>query len=107
MPRKYKRQKSDSAYDQALLKQAAEAVQKSVLPLLTAAKEFGVPRSTLRRHLGTNLQQRGGQTIFSKQQEENLRDHIVFMCVRGFPLPISGNCIPLRKKAPTAKTASK
>jgi hypothetical protein len=51
-----------------------------------ASVEYGIPRSTLRRHLECdNTLKPGGKTIFSKHHENMLKERLFYMTSRGFP----------------------
>jgi hypothetical protein len=75
-------------YSKELLAQAVLAV-KNGMKLKTAAHEFKIPRSTIRRHGQRTVQKHGGQTVLSKDQEQQLFNRVIYMCDRGFPCTIN------------------
>ena len=73
------------------MNQSCEAV-KNGMQVSTAAKEFDIPRSVLRRRIfnpKTKFKSSGGQTVFSQDQELHLKERCLHMCQKGFPLTIS------------------
>jgi hypothetical protein len=90
MPRKYKRISTRGlTYDGSTMTQAVNAVLNETMPLATTAKEFKIPRNTLRRNLGGPSKNMGRPTVFKPEQETCLRDRIIFLAERGFPLTIT------------------
>jgi len=85
MPRIYKSKAtnwSSKALQDALSER--KAVGTSIRKL---EKKFNVPKTTIMRHLKPiPLQQRGRKTVFSKEEEEELRDCIVDLASLGFGL---------------------
>ena len=86
MPRRWLRTTQRGlTYSKSTLHDAVSAVRDGML-LSTAAKEFNVPRNTIRRHLEGDVQIYGGKPILSVKQEAILIERIGYMADRGFPL---------------------
>ena len=66
----------------------AIAVYHQGTKLSTAARQFGVPRNTLRRHIQKEGLRLGGRTILTEQQEDTLAKRILYLGTRGFPLSL-------------------
>ena len=82
-------QKKRRSYDTALISQAFKDVREKGTSVYRAAREYGVPESTLRdRHLGIqpvdNLPNHGPAPLFSHEEEKSLVDHIEYMCNIGY-----------------------
>ena len=88
MVRTYKRKKV-AAYTPQLLKQAVEAVNSGMMNFSEAAREFSIPRNTIRINLFQTRRHVGGQTIFSKEQEEKMCQRLLYISKRGFPLSVA------------------
>jgi hypothetical protein len=86
MVRKYIR-KQEKTYDREMFRQGVQEVRRGK-PLLTVAKEFNIPRNTIRGHLRMDVKPSGGQTVFTTAQEAVIVERLIFMCDRGFPLTI-------------------
>ena len=87
MPRTYKRKTTQGNYGSQKLQQAVCAIRANEIRLPDAVIEYGVPRSTLVDHLSRRFSiGRGGQPIFTPQQENVLRDRIFYLAECGFPL---------------------
>lgn len=86
MVRHYVRKRKTS-YSQEDLERALEMIRFG-RKILTAAKEFKVPRQTLQNYLkrGNNAKKSRGQTIFTDKQEQSLQSRIFYLSERGFPL---------------------
>ena len=62
-------------------------VKNKEISLVKPAQQFQIPRNTIHRHVERKVKAYG--CIFSPQQESVLKDRILLMCNRGFPLTIS------------------
>lgn len=92
MPRTYiKRGTGRLNYDRTKLSEAATIVNNG-RNLSAVAKEYGIPRNTLRNHLN-GAKSVGGKPIFTKQQESILEERIIYLANRGFPISIHSFCI--------------
>jgi hypothetical protein len=81
MPRLYQRvTQCGLTYTGAVLQQVVKSTLEG-MPLRIAAVEFSVLRTTIRHHLQGHVKQPGGQTVFSKEQ-----DNITKERTEGFPL---------------------
>jgi len=56
----------------------------------TVARHFGLSATTLSRHLSGNLKKRGGQPVFTKQQERVFVEHLLKLS--DWLVPISRQC---------------
>ena len=56
----------------------------------TVARHFGLSATTLSRHLSGNLKKRGGQPVFTKQQERVFVEHLLKLS--DWLVPISRHC---------------
>lgn len=77
------------SYTEEHLQQAIKAVQENGSSKKKAAKQFGVPRSTLVRKLSGNVsleRKMGPSTELSKMEEEVLVKWILAMARKGFPV---------------------
>lgn len=89
MPRKYIRKTTRGLnYTHESLREAVNLFNDGIASLVQISREFNIPRNTIRRHAETNVKPYGGRTIFSHEQEEVLKDRIVYLSTRGFPLTI-------------------
>ena len=71
------------------MKKAIEAVAMQKKSLRQAAREYGVPATTLKRRIDTSLPAEakpGPQTVLSKEEEERLVSYIITMAQIGFGL---------------------
>jgi predicted transcriptional regulator len=87
MPRNYT-SKRERQYTPEELQQAVSEAKKGH-PLSSIAREFSIPRNTIRDHLRSNVKVSGGQTIFYKAQEDALCERVLHISYRGFPVTIA------------------
>jgi hypothetical protein len=95
MVRHYKRKTDRASWTMEAMEAAVEAVRNG-MGRRTAAGAYQVPRSTLRRYVdgdnkkkpGDNNSVLGRPTVLSKQQEEELVEHIIQFERRGFPMTV-------------------
>ena len=93
MVRTYKR-KNSKAYTNENIKEALQAIDDG-LSVNLAAKQYDIPRSTLRDKRINRRQSNsraGHKTIFSAEQESRLISRISYMADRGFPLTSKRLC---------------
>jgi hypothetical protein len=89
MPRVYVRKSTRGEWSQQNVLSAIEALDEGT-PLSTAAKQFKVPRNTLRRHWIKRNAKRPGEaklgksTILSAETERALVDYTIRLAERGF-----------------------
>jgi len=94
MVRNYKRKSDRASWSDESMKSAIEAVKNGTLSRRTAAASFGVPRSTLRRHLDGKMKKEPGSSslgpppILTTEQEDELVVLILEFERRGFPLTV-------------------
>ena len=80
MPRTYQKKTNEPVYDPRLLRQAIDAIVKNEIRFADDVKEYGIPKTTLRRHLKTpEVQPRGGIPIFNSLQEQIIKDSILYL----------------------------
>ncbi|XP_062703756.1 uncharacterized protein LOC134286193 [Aedes albopictus] len=80
---------STKAYEDSTLQTALGKVRDSAMPLYTAAKKFGVPRTTLQYRLSEHYKNkgtRGPYTIFSANEEANIVKWLKDMGRKGYPI---------------------
>ena len=69
--------------------EAIDSVLSGRAKFADAVKEFGVPATTLKRHLhSNNIPKPGIKPVFTEVQQQCLKDRILFVAKRGFPLRI-------------------
>ncbi|KAI4461470.1 hypothetical protein MML48_5g00018361 [Holotrichia oblita] len=91
MPPKKKEQKQRYffQYNEENLKNAIKAVRENGTSKKLAARQFGIPRSTLIRKLAENVplyRKMGPQTVLSIIEEQLLENWILAMARKGFPV---------------------
>lgn len=90
MPRVYKRNlgaRQYANYSSETLEKCLKDVKNKVLSQRAAAAAYKIPRSTIKNKLaGLAQKTRGGQTIFTRDEEIALVSHLVTMSEFGFPL---------------------
>lgn len=82
MVNKYKRKTSQASWAPSTMQQAMREVQELGRPVKSVATKFGIPRTTLQRHLksGSSEVKLGRYvTIFSAQQETELLEYVFHM----------------------------
>lgn len=90
MPRKYERKSDQQTWDHVAMQNAIRAVKQDKMPFSTAAKQFNVPRNTLKRRvLGKNRDAVDDKkvmgslrSVFNEQQEQEICDYIFEMETR-------------------------
>jgi hypothetical protein len=92
MARKYIK-KNVKRYTEDDIKNAMKAVQKG-MKVFTAAQQFGVPRGTLRSRLDGRQEEddekpAGKNSIFTSRQEHVMKERVLLLCDRGFPITVS------------------
>lgn len=82
------------------LKNALEAI-RSGMPTLSASKQFGVPRSTLRYKIDGSRPETTGRVgpkcILGEELEQTLCNWMKISCERGFPVTKDGLCYSVQK----------
>jgi len=94
MARTYKKKVGDrnyQHYNSAMLKKAVDAVRKKLLTISRASEKFGVPKSTICNHVkalsyNKKINNPGGQTMLSHDEEKNLVLGLIKCGEWGFPL---------------------
>lgn len=89
MPRNYKpdpRGKKYIKYDFNLIQQAVNEYSESNGSLDTISKKYNIHRSVLYRHCTKNMKSQGGQTVLSKETEEEFIKYINICADWGYPL---------------------
>jgi hypothetical protein len=92
MVRNYKRKSQQQSYDNVSLENAVKAVRDGTLSSFAASNHFGIPRTTLRRHVKGNVKPVGTRPLFSTAQEQLLVDRITYLGKRGFPMTLENVC---------------
>lgn len=92
--------KGDRKYDETQLKDAISAV-KDGMPVATASKTFGVPRTTLRHKLAgrapENISKRGPDCVLGSELENKLCEWLINCARAGFPLNKDGLFFSVQK----------
>lgn len=90
MPRVYKRKlgaRQYANYSSETLEKCLRDVKNKVLSQRAAAAAYKIPRSTIKNKLASLAQKtRGGQTVFTRDEEIAFVSHLVTMSEFGFPL---------------------
>ena len=91
MVRNYSRKTERGAYGSDTLTEAVNEVKDRGTKLRVAARMYGVPKSTLERHLKVNLRQpnenvMGRSSVFGTDAENKLAQHLLDLESRGFGL---------------------
>lgn len=89
---KYKRKSQQQTWDSTSMQRAIEAVKNEGMAFQTAAKQFNVPRNTLKRRVkDTNVDAKGNKKVlgkyrpvFNEEQENDLVQHLLDLEVRFF-----------------------
>lgn len=90
MPRKYKRKecaKHIKQYSEATLESCLTEVVNGKISANQASKKYGIPKGTLINKIhGRGIKKHGGQTVFSKTEEDEFVDGLLTCAKWGFPL---------------------
>lgn len=90
MPNKHRRKRGIrkyADYTEENLNAALEHVVSGVLSIRAAAEKYSVPKSTVhRKYHGKHPRTYGGQTVFSKKDEEHIVNGLLLASQWGFPL---------------------
>lgn len=90
MPRKYKRvigSRPYADYSTEILEKCLEDIRCKRLSQRVAAKQYGIPRSTIINKLkGVRSSVFGGPRVFSPQEEEGFKNHLMKLAEFGFPV---------------------
>lgn len=97
MVSKYKRKTEQQSWDPVAMQRAIDAVKKDGMPFQTAAKNFNVPRNTLKRRILNKNKEAVNTTkalghyrpVFSNDQEKELINHILDLEVRFFGITMT------------------
>jgi hypothetical protein len=92
MVRTYKR-KRQTSYSEVDLRRAVESVQGG-MTISEASRTFSIPRGTITDNMKSFLSKKksGGKTIFTLEQEMSMKDRILYLSSRGFPVTADQLC---------------
>jgi hypothetical protein len=79
MPLTYKRKSNRASYSEEVLQRALEDVRSGRLSKLAASRQYGIPRSTIRKRLKSNDQPKSlgrFRLTFSENQENELLNYV-------------------------------